>query len=122
MSRLILEPTPQAQWQSLLHEAQSACHRHLDESLESYLVFLLMRFTDRPDSLARVMAEDYLRSQALSGEQRAEHLREVGDHCLLFSGLFPQQAERRLVRISYFVNIGRTSYQQLSDGLDRGWD
>ena len=121
MSRLILEPTPQAQWQALVHEAQTVCDRNLDESLESYLVFLLMRFADRPDCIARIMAEDYLKSQALQGEQRAGQLREVGDHCLLFSGLFPQLAERRLVPVSYFVNIGRASYQQLSAGLDRGW-
>jgi len=121
MSRLILEPTPQAQWQALVHEAQNACDRQLDESLESYLVFLLMRFADRPECTARIMAEDYLKSQALQGEQRAGQLREVGDHCLLFSGLFPQLAERRLVPVSYFVNIGRASYQQLSAGLDRGW-
>ena len=121
MSRLILEPTPQAQWQALVHEAQTACDRNLDESLESYLVFLLMRFADRPDCTARIMAEDYLRSQALQGEQRAGQLREVGDHCLLFSGLFPQLAERRLVPVSYFVNIGRASYRQLSAVLDRGW-
>ena len=92
MSRLILEPTPQAQWQSLLHEAQSACHQRLDESLESYLVFLLMRFTDRPECMARIMAEDYLQSQSLHGEQRADKLREVGDHCLLFSGLCPRHS------------------------------
>jgi hypothetical protein len=122
MSRLILEPTPQAQWQSLVLEAQAACDRHLDESLESYLVFLLMRFADRPDCTARIMAEDYLKSQSLQGEQRAGQLREVGDHCLLFSGLFPQLAERRLVHVSYFVNMGRASYQQLSAVMDRGWE
>ena len=121
MAALILEPTAQAQWQALVHEAQSACDRHLDEALESYLVFLLMRFADKPHCVARIMAADYLDSQALPGEQRADKLRDVGDHCLLFSGLFPQLAERRLVRISYFVNIGRASYRQLSDGLDRGW-
>ncbi|MEN8204704.1 MAG: hypothetical protein ABFS24_01715 [Pseudomonadota bacterium] len=121
MSRLILEPTPQAQWQALVHEAQTACDRNLDESLESYLVFLLMRFADRPECTVRIMAEDYLRSQSLRGEQQAGQLREVGDHCLLFSGLFPQLAERRLVHVSYFVNIGRASYQQLSAVMDRGW-
>ncbi len=121
MAELILEPTPQAQWQALVHEAQSACDRHLDEALESYLVFLLMRFASKPHCTARIMAADYLGSQALPAEQRADRLREVGDHCLLFSGMFPQLAERRLVRISYFVNIGRASYRQLSDGLDRGW-
>lgn len=121
MQQLILEPTPQAQWQALVHDAQAHCGRHLDETLESYLVFLLMRFTDKPHSLARVMASDYLQSQACSGEQRVERLRDVGDHCLLFSGLFPQLAERRLVRVSYFVNLGQSSYQQLSDLLDRSW-
>jgi hypothetical protein len=121
MAQLILEPTPQAQWQALVHEAQTACDRHLDETLESYLVFLLMRFADKPHCTARIMAEDYLNSQLLHGEQRADRLRDVGDHCLLFSGLFPQLAERRLVRISYFVTIGQSSYQQLSAVLDRGW-
>jgi hypothetical protein len=121
MAKLILEPTAQAQWQALLQEAQSACDRQLDETLESYLVFLLMRFADKPHCTARIMAEDFLGSQQLRGEQRADSLRRVGDHCLLFSGLFPQLAERRLVRISYFVNIGRSSYRQLADVLDRSW-
>jgi len=121
MAKLILEPTAQAQWQSILLEAQTACDLHLDETLESYLVFLLMRFADKPQCTARIMAEDFLGSQQLRGEQRADSLRQVGDHCLLFSGLFPQLAERRLVHISYFVNIGRSSYRQLADVLDRGW-
>ena len=60
MAKLILEPTAQAQWQTLLQEAQSACDRHLDETLESYLVFLLMRFADKPHCTARIMAEDFL--------------------------------------------------------------
>ena len=106
MKQLILDSTALAQWQSLVQEAQSACDRSLDESLESYLVFLLMRFTDKPLCISRIMAEEYLAAQSLSGEQRVERLRDVGDHCLLFSGLFPQLAERRLVRNSYFVNLG----------------
>jgi len=121
MKQLILDSTALAQWQSLVHEAQSACDHRLDEALESYLVFMLMRFTDKPLCISRIMAEEYLTAQTLSGEQRAERLREVGDHCLLFSGLFPQLAERRLVRISYFVNLGQSSYHQLSKVLDRGW-
>jgi len=121
MTQLILEPTTVAQWQTLVQQAQTACDRNIDETLESYLVFLLMRFTDRPHCTARIMARDFLESQHLSGAHRIDRLREVGDHCLLFSGLFPQLAERRLVRISYFVNIGRDSYRQLSDVLDRGW-
>jgi len=121
MSGLILEPTSQAQWQRLVHEAQAACDRHLDETLESYLVFLLMRYADKPECFARVIARDYLESAGMRGEQRVERLREVGDHCLLFSGMFPQLAERRLVRVSYFVSIGQSAYRQLSAVIDRGW-
>jgi len=121
MTQLILEPTAVAQWQALVQEAQGACAKQLDETLESYLVFLLMRFTRQPHCTARIMAEDFLAAGALQGSERVDRLREVGDHCLLFSGLFPHLAERRLVRISYFVNIGRTSYRQLSDVLDHGW-
>jgi hypothetical protein len=121
MTQLILEPTSVAQWQALVQEAQAVCDCNLDETLESYLVFLLMRFANRPHCSARIMAEDFLNSCSARGSDRIDRLRDVGDHCLLFSGLFPQLAERRLVRISYFVNIGRTSYSQLSDVLDRSW-
>jgi hypothetical protein len=48
MKQLILDSTPLAQWKSLVHEAQASCDRQLDEALESYLVFLLMRFTRKP--------------------------------------------------------------------------
>lgn len=120
MRKLILEPTPVAQWRVLVNEARTACDYSLDESLESYLVFLLMRFTGRPGCVARIMAIDYLQSQTARGEQQFGRLRDVGDHCLLFSGLFPQLAERRHVNIGYFVRMGRSSYQQLSERFDRG--
>jgi len=42
-------------------------------------------------------------------------LRDVGDKCLIFSGLFPGIARKRLVPISYFVNIGRSAYLSLSE-------
>jgi hypothetical protein len=38
----------------------------------------------------------------------------VGDQCLLYSGLFPEQAGHRQVNIGYFVDLGRTAYQELS--------
>jgi hypothetical protein len=120
MKQLILDSTPRAQWLLLVHEAQASCDRRLDETLESYLVFLLMRFTRKPHCTARIMAEDYLHAYACGRGERIGRLRDVGDHCLLFSGLFPQLAERRLVSIGYFVNLGRSAYQQLSGLLDHG--
>lgn len=119
MPSLLLEPTDIAQWRALVSEAQAACAHQLDESLESYLVFLLMRFADQPEIVERIMALEYLEAVGAEAAQQREQLRDVGDQCLLFSGLFPQLAERRLVRISYFVNLGRTAYDQLAALVDR---
>lgn len=120
MRPLLLHPTATAQWLDIVHEAQAATDRHLDEALESYLVFLLMRFTDRPEWVNAVIALEYLNGVGTQGRLRRDRLREVGDQCLLFSGLFPHQARRRCVDIGYFVGMGRTAYQQLSDSLQYG--
>lgn len=119
MAQLILEPTTTAQWQRLVQEASSNASRTLDEELESYLVFLLARCCGKTDILQRVMALEYLHSLATQGRMRNERLRDVGDHCLLFAGLFPHVARKRLVRISYFVRLGRSAYQQLSEALNK---
>lgn len=118
MTTLVLQPTDLAQWHALVAEAQQACDCNLEESLESYLVFLLMRFADRPELARKIMALEFLRAQQ-SDHQQAGNLRDVGDQCLLFSGLFPRIAEKRMVRVSYFVNIGRSAYGQLSSLVDR---
>jgi hypothetical protein len=113
MNRLVIQPTATAQWHDLVNEAQQAARCRLDETLESYLVFLLERFSRRPDMLSRILGKDYLEACAQSARQR-EQLRDIGDHCLLFSGLFPQIAERRLVKISYFVSLGRSAYLRIA--------
>jgi hypothetical protein len=117
MPQLILEPTSTAQWQALVSEAAASCECRLDETIESYLVFLLMRFTARPELANRVLALEYLQGVTASGTLQVEKLRDVGDQCLLYSGLYPRQAERRLVRVSYFVGLGRAAYGQLAERL-----
>lgn len=117
MAKLVIQPTSTAQWHALVSEAENAADCVLTEDLESYLVFLLMRFASNPHMLARVIALDYLNNSSNEGRTRHEKLRDVGDQCLLFSGLFPKQAERRMVKVSYFVDLGRSAYQQLSDTM-----
>lgn len=120
MSRLVVKASTTEEWLSLVNEAKTAAACKLDEDMESYLVFLLMRFTERPELAASVLALDYLRSMQLSGHLAQDQLRDVGDKCLLYSGLFPERAARRRVRVSYFVDLGRSAYQQLSDRLGHG--
>lgn len=114
MNKLVLQPTATAQWHDLVNEAQAAAHCQVDVTLESYLVFLLERFSRRPEMMSRILAMDYLEA---TGQANHDRLRDIGDHCLLFSGLFPQIAERRLVKISYFVALGRSAYHRLADDI-----
>lgn len=116
---LILGPTSMAQWQSLILEAEQACSVNLSEETESYLVFLLMRFIEKPDIASSILGLEFLEGAQDLSRAREEKLRDVGDKCLLYSGLFPGRAERRRVSISYFVNLGQAAYHTLSDHSSR---
>ncbi len=114
METLVLQPTAVAQWQSLVKEAESSSHCQLEEDLESYLVFLLMRFTGEQGMAGRVLTLDYLYAMHEIGQVQCGKLRDVGDLCLLHAGLFPLRAQRRRVSISYFVDLGRSAYLHLA--------
>lgn len=105
-----LHTTETAQWHALVSEAEAAAGCALKEDTESYLVFMLMRFLRKArlakDSLALV----YLQALQKRGALREQALREVGDQCLLYAGLFPEQAQRRCVPVSYYVDLGRSAY------------
>ena len=110
MESLVIQPSATAQWHALVGEAEQACATRLGEELESYLVFLLMRYTESPEIANSVLALDYLHSMEAIGHLRETQLREVGDKCLLYSGLFPARAERRRVNSSYYVKLGMGAY------------
>lgn len=120
MQSLILHPTCVAQWHALLGEAQKTCAIHLKEDIESYLVFLLMRFVDNPALASSVVGLDFLHSyQKRSLGYTQNGLKEVGDKCLLFAGLFPGRAIKRRVKISYFVKLGQTAYSLVSQQFNQ---
>lgn len=122
MRNLVIEPTSTAQWQQLVSDAEQAAHQTLNETLESYLVITLMRFSQRPEFVSDIMALEFLECQQQYGQRRQNELRDVGDKCLIFSGLFPHNAQRRLVKVSYFVNLGRSAYHQAHEGQDQRSD
>lgn len=121
MSELILEPTAKAAWYRLIRDAEQRACRDLDEAKESYLVFLLMRYLRRPELVRAVLAMNFLRAANAQGRSRNEAMQEVGDQCLIFAGLFPEQASRRRVQISYFVNLGRSAYDAAAESASLGY-
>ena len=116
---LILEPTEAAQWHKLLQQAEEEYGCFLDESMESYLVFTLMRFMKDRGLASQAVALDYLRAHGLPKTQRLGQLRNIGDECLLLTGLYPKRAQKRMVRVSYYVDLGRSAYQHISDSMQQ---
>lgn len=114
MDKIVTSYTSTSQWRNLVTEASQACQISLSEDIESYLVFLLMRFTGSPQIAQKIMAIEYFHSINSFGTRRSEALRDVGDQCLLYSGLFPGRARRRRVRVSYYVNLGKSAYQTIA--------
>lgn len=115
MKQLILHPTDMSQWHALVNEAQAATRLVLNEATESYLVFLLMRFTQNPKLIESIVALDFLESSHKPHQLKVELLRDVGDKSLLFCGLFPGMAEKKHVHLSYFSEMGQAAYLTISE-------
>lgn len=104
-----------ALWQAAVREAETRSATPLDETQESYLVFVLLRHQNDPELLARVQALEWLRAQECTGRTRADALRDVGDRCLLIAGLYPALAQRRRVSVDYFTTLGRGAYRDVAE-------
>ncbi len=112
MDKLIVDESTVFQWYKLISEARKASLIELAEDAESYLVFLLMRFMTNPEIAKSILSIEYL--EGLSNFQlRQTLLQDVGDKCLLIAGLFPARAQKRRVKVSYFVELGQNAYTVL---------
>ena len=118
--QLILDSSELSQWHALVRDAEQDYGCHLDEAMQSYLVFTLMRFAKNAQLNAHALALDYLNSHHLSASLRSERLRDIGDQCLLVSGLYPQSAEKRQVGVTYYVDLGRSAYHHISTVTQKG--
>jgi hypothetical protein len=110
MNPLVLHPTETSQWYALVNEAQASTHLVLNENTESYLVFLLMRFSQRTHLIESVVALDFLESMQAPARRQFDVLRDVGDKSLLLCGLFPGMAKKRHVSLNYYSDMGQAAY------------
>lgn len=120
MTAILTDSPPLALWTDLVREAEAAVGARLDDELESYLVFLLIAHTRDVHLHGNAVALDYLQARAQSGTRHKEELRQIGDRCLLLAGLYPEQAQRRMVTVGYFLALGSRAYDDLSSTLRAG--
>lgn len=109
------EPSSIAEWKALVAEAEIKTGYEFDDHVESYLVLTLDHFTRENGLASCVIALDFLENTSIKHARDASSLREVGDQCLLLSGLFPERALKKNVSLSYFIGIGQQAYLALTD-------
>ncbi len=113
MDEFWLEPTTMAQWQHLVDTAKQESGVTFDENVEHYLIITLDHFTQQPQIATGTIAIEFLQGMSLPSTQSRNIMRNVGDKCLIISGLFPDRAEKRNVKPSYYVGIGKEAYEQV---------
>jgi hypothetical protein len=111
---LVTSQTSLVLWQDVIKHAENRCSISLKEELETYLVSLLIRYTNKPEVAKQIFATAFLEALQLRERERNTSLQHVGDQCLLYAGLFPHAAEKRHVKIGYFVDLGRAAYANVS--------
>lgn len=111
---LLINETSLMLWHEVIKTAEDRCSIVLNDDLETYLISLLMRYSNKPEVAQQIFANDYLEAMQRRDRLRSVSLKNVGDQCLLYAGLFPGQAEKRHVKITYFVDLGRTAYAAIS--------
>src|SRR5690348_7635198 len=109
--KILTEATPLALWYEVIQEAQVDSQIALEADLESYLVYLLMRNMNNLGLAREIMACKFLQGLCQPRQQKGLILQTVGDHCLLISGLFPALAEKRRVKIRYYIELGQLAYK-----------
>lgn len=115
MTHLITQVNSERLWHSLVDEAKTTCAINLSDSLTCYLVSLLASYSLRADLGKIICAVELLKGLKLAnGSQKRHVLGQVGDTCLLVAGLFPGLADRRHVRISYFIHLGQSAYAHIA--------
>lgn len=108
-------------WQDLVLEGEQQARTPLSESVESYLVFVLMRHLRDGALAGRILALEWLDALERVGRARADALRDVGDRCLIIAGMYPRLAERRRVTPAYYADIGRGAYQGVAEASRAGY-
>lgn len=102
-----------APWHALVTAAEARDHRCLPADLAQYLVGMLVHFLGDAAAMERA-AWTAVGVRSLEHLRRGE-LRDLGDRCLVFTGLFADQAVHAALPPACYVRIGQSAYRRLGE-------
>ena len=112
MQSIDIHLTEMSGLRALLSKAQFVARTEFHPLIEEYLIRLMFR---------TIKSSSFLDSNLLLKSSQAhvedpfaafDDFRAIGDHCLLYAGLFPEQAILRNLPISYFAKVGELAYAE----------
>jgi hypothetical protein len=116
---LIIPTNSQSAWFDLVKNAHAESGYNYSSELENYLVLTLEYFYTNASFTDGSIAIKLLESLQSQSKPPVQQLRQVGDECLLLSGLFPWRAQKHNVSLSYYIGAGKQAYQTLSEQADK---
>ena len=103
-----------AGWRALLTEAQHVARVYLAPEVEDYLLRLLYQAVGQAGDTIETDPQAFVERMARWRATAPHELLAVGDESLIFAGLFPEQAIREGIPITYFVQVGVNAYREFA--------
>ena len=105
MPRINPKSSSQFEWYSMIEKAKIISGYNFSDSVQHYLVLTLRQFTTNQDLASKVLAIDFLTHSEMSTANDQRSIRDLGDHCLVLSGLFPERIVKKNISLNYHFNI-----------------
>lgn len=113
-----LQVAEAAGWRALLTCGQQSARTFLPPEVEHHLVGLLYRRLGSAVGRNREQALHFARQLVADTRSQTQDLAAVGEHCLLFSGLFPDHAPRQGMTLASFVQTGQQAWRDHAARID----
>ena len=107
---MYLHSNSQAQWYHALCDLQHETDTVLPLEIEYYLTHVLINSTTQISLIDSLVGEDFLENlHQCTGKNQWP---ELGNKCLIITGVFPQWANHRCRSKNYVAQMGKLAYQQ----------
>jgi hypothetical protein len=97
---------------TIVQETQKDTGYDLPVHLEHYIVMVLAIHIDKP-----IWQPESSFAEKILTIDNKSNAKQLGDTCLFVSGVFPKYGSKKGLPRSYYQNIGKTSYSQISGQL-----
>lgn len=104
-------------WVDVINDAEAKTHWKISDESKQQLISTLIEHTHMDGiggQIDSVIAPRMCVASQETGECRNELYRQIGNQCLLSTGLFPKRYHRRHVSPTYYLLSGKSAYDTLA--------